>query len=85
MQLRRIDLNAYLPNHIAILRRLMGETIAISATLADDLWPIRADPSQVGDALINLAINARDAMPHGGTLTIATANTHLSRANSKAR
>ena len=77
LQVRRIDLNANLPNHIAILRRLMGETIAISATLADDLWPIRADPSQVGDALINLAINARDAMPHGGTLTIATANTHL--------
>ena len=77
LQPRRIDLNAYLPNHIAILRRLLGESIAITATLADDLWPIRADPSQVGDALLNLAINARDAMPHGGTLTIATANAHL--------
>ena len=66
LQPRRIDLNAYLPNHIAILRRLLGESIAISTTLAADLWPIRADPSQVGDALLNLAINARDAMPHGG-------------------
>ena len=55
----------------------MGESIVITETLADDLWPIRADPSQVGDALLNLAINARDAMPHGGTLTIATANIHL--------
>jgi PAS domain S-box-containing protein len=55
---RRIDLNAYLPNHIAILRRLLGESVAITATLADDPWPIRADPSQVGDALLNLAINA---------------------------
>jgi CheY-like chemotaxis protein len=77
LQVRRIDLNAYLPNHITILRRLVGESIAIDATLADDLWPIRADPSQVGDALLNLAINARDAMPHGGTLTVATANIHL--------
>ena len=54
LQPRRIDLNAYLPNHIAILRRLLGELIAVTTTLADDLWPIRADPSQVGDALLNL-------------------------------
>ncbi|HEY2617907.1 MAG TPA: PAS domain S-box protein [Acetobacteraceae bacterium] len=74
---RRIDLNAYLPNHIAILRRLLGESVAITTTLADDLWPIRADPSQVGDALLNLAINARDAMPHGGTISVVTANVHL--------
>ena len=77
LQPRRIDLNAYLPNHIAILRRLLGESVVITTTLADDLWPIRADPSQVGDALLNLAINARDAMPHGGTIVIATANAHL--------
>ncbi len=77
LQPRRIDLNVYLPNHIVILRRLLGESIAITTTLADDLWPIRADPSQVGDALLNLAINARDAMPHGGNLSIATENTHL--------
>ena len=51
--------------------------ITIATTLADDLWPIRADPSQVGDALLNLAINARDAMPHGGNLSITTANTRL--------
>ena len=47
--------------------------------MADDLWPIRADPSQVGDALLNLAINARDAMPHGGSISIATANAHAGR------
>jgi len=46
-------------------------------SLADDLWPTRVDPSQVGDALLNLAINARDAMPHGGTISIATANARL--------
>jgi PAS domain S-box-containing protein len=77
LQPRRIDLNAYLPNHIAILRRLLGETITVSTLLADDLWPTRADPSQVGDALLNLAINARDAMPHGGTIWISTGNLHL--------
>jgi PAS domain S-box-containing protein len=77
LQPREIDLNAYLPNHIAILRRLLGETIAITTTLAYDLWPTRADPSQVGDVLLNLAINARDAMPHGGTISIATANARV--------
>jgi PAS domain S-box-containing protein len=77
LQPRRIDLNAYLPNHIAIVRRLIGETIQITTKLAGDLWSTRADPSQVGDALLNLAINARDAMPHGGRLSIETANAHL--------
>jgi PAS domain S-box-containing protein len=77
LQPRRIDLNAYLPNHIAIIRRLLGETIQVDVTLADNLWPTRADPSQVGDALLNLAINARDAMPRGGRIRISTANVHL--------
>ena len=77
LQPRRLDLNAYLPSRIVTLRRLLGESITISTTLAQDLWPVRVDPSQIGDALLNLAINARDAMPHGGTLTIATANAHL--------
>jgi PAS domain S-box-containing protein len=77
LQPRRIDLNAYLPNHITILRRLLGERISIATRLADDLWETRADPSQVGDALLNLAINARDAMPHGGSMLIATENADL--------
>jgi PAS domain S-box-containing protein len=77
LQPRQIDLNAYLPNHISTLRRLLGESITITTMLAEELWPTRADPSQVGDALLNLAINARDAMPHGGKIFIATANEHL--------
>jgi len=77
LQPRRIDLNAYLPDHIVIVRRLLGETIQIITTLAADLWSTRADPSQVSDALLNLAINARDAMPHGGSLLIQTGNAHL--------
>jgi PAS domain S-box-containing protein len=77
LQPRLIDLNTYLPNHIAIVRRLLGESVTICADLAQDLWHTRADPSQVGDALLNLAINARDAMPDGGSILIRTANVHL--------
>jgi CheY-like chemotaxis protein len=77
LQPRRIDLNAYLPNHVAILRRVLGETIQITPNLAENLWPIRADPSQVGDALLNLAINARDAMQRGGRMSIETMNAHV--------
>jgi PAS domain S-box-containing protein len=80
LQPRRVDLNAYLPNHVAFLRRVLGETIRITPNFAADLWPTRADPSQVGDALLNLAINARDAMPHGGQVTIETANAHVDTA-----
>jgi PAS domain S-box-containing protein len=76
LQPRLIDLNVCLPNHIAIVRRLLGESVTISTDLAQDLWHTRADPSQVGDALLNLAINARDAMPDGGNILIRTANVH---------
>jgi PAS domain S-box-containing protein len=79
LQPKRIDLNAYLPDHVAILRRVLGEAIQITPNFAANLWPIRADPSQVGDALLNLAINARDAMPRGGRITIETANAHVDR------
>jgi PAS domain S-box-containing protein len=77
LQPRRIDLNADLPRQVTTLQRLLGETIQITTALAEDLWSTRADPSQIGDALLNLAINARDAMPHGGSLCIATSNQHL--------
>ena len=77
LQPRLIDLNALLPSHVALLSRTLGETVHVTAKLAPDLWPTYADPSQIGDALLNLALNARDAMPHGGNLTIETANMHL--------
>jgi PAS domain S-box-containing protein len=80
LQPRRIDLNAYLPNHLAILRRVLGDTIEVKANLASNLWLTRADPSQVGDGLLNLAINARDAMPNGGRILIETANAHVDAA-----
>jgi PAS domain S-box-containing protein len=63
-----------------LMRRTLGETILIEAVLAGGLWPTLADSNQLENALINLAINARDAMPEGGKLTIETANTRLDEA-----
>ncbi len=74
---RRFILNDRLPSLVAVLGRTLGEQIRITTTLAPGLWTARADPSQVDDALVNLAINARDSMPGGGELTIETANVRL--------
>jgi PAS domain S-box-containing protein len=60
-----------------LLDRTLGTTIEISSQVAPDLWQALADPGQLENALLNLAINARDAMPGGGTLTIRCANTHF--------
>ena len=72
-------------NHIALgvekmLRRIIGEDITLSFELGDALWIVRADPGQVEQIVINLAVNARDAMPHGGTLRITTENIEIDRA-----
>ena len=74
---RVVDLTERLPDILVMLRRTLGESIQIRTTLADGLWLTRVDPSQIEDALLNLAINARDAMPGGGDLTIETANAQL--------
>jgi signal transduction histidine kinase len=74
---RVVELNGQLPRIVAILQRTLGEAISITMKLGELLWETRVDPSQVEDALLNLAINARDAMPDGGTLTIETANVQL--------
>ena len=60
-----------------LLRRTLGEQIAVETVLAGGLWRAHADPNQLEVAILNLAVNARDAMPNGGKLTIETANVHL--------
>jgi CheY-like chemotaxis protein len=60
-----------------LLRRALGETIRIETVLAGGLWKTHADPSQLENAILNLAVNARDAMDDNGKLTIETANSHL--------
>ena len=71
------DANALVAGMIRMLERTLGEVITIEQDLGDDLWPIEIDRNQLETSLLNLAINARDAMPGGGTLTIQTENVSL--------
>ncbi|TDI64089.1 MAG: response regulator [Alphaproteobacteria bacterium] len=72
-----VDMSELIANMRALLERTLGETIEISWDMASGLWQASADPGQVENALLNLALNARDAMPGGGKLAVACANTHL--------
>ena len=60
-----------------LLQRTVGEHIAVSTALGADLWMTLADPGEVDSAILNLVANARDAMPHGGSVEIATSNATL--------
>lgn len=74
---RPIDVNRLVADMEPLLRRALGEYIELEFTRSAGLWPAMIDPGQLEDALLNLAINARDAMPEGGELTIETYNAHI--------
>jgi PAS domain S-box-containing protein len=71
---KSVDVNALVVSLEDLLRRTIGEAIDLKVNAARDLWPTLCDPNQLESALLNLAINARDAMPDGGSLVISTAN-----------
>ena len=71
---RSTDVNRLIESMQDLLARTLGERITLLCSLAPDLWRTRCDPNQLESAILNLAVNARDAMPAGGRLTISTAN-----------
>lgn len=77
LQARATDLNETVTRMASMLRRTLGEHVAVKTALADSLWDAWVDPAQVEDALLNLAVNARDAMPLGGQIVLETGNVHL--------
>jgi signal transduction histidine kinase/DNA-binding response OmpR family regulator len=74
---KALDLNAVVRDSTELLHRTLGETIELEAVLAPRLWPVELDQNQLESAILNLAVNARDAMPDSGKLTIETGNTLL--------
>jgi two-component system, cell cycle sensor histidine kinase and response regulator CckA len=77
VQPRVVNVNAVIDVTDKMLRRLIGEDIQLALALNPDAGNIRADPGHIEQALVNLAINSRDAMPNGGRITIESANVHL--------
>jgi PAS domain S-box-containing protein len=77
LQPLEIDINSLILEAAKLLHPTLGEHIEISPKLSDDAWPTLVDPNQLTTAVLNLSLNARDAMPRGGKLTLETDNVHL--------
>jgi PAS domain S-box-containing protein len=77
LQPKVLDLNIVINDLDKMLRRLIGENIEMSSALHDGLGSVKADPGQIEQVLLNLAVNARDAMPKGGKLTVETTNVRI--------
>jgi PAS domain S-box-containing protein len=80
-----ISLNHSVQDTHQLLRRTLGEHVELTCELEDDLWPVLVDPGQIEQILINLSVNARDAMPRGGRLLIETANVEVDDSYASAR
>jgi PAS domain S-box-containing protein len=80
LQPKLINLNEVVVDMDKMLRRLIGEDIDLVTVIDQKLGSVKADPGQIEQIIMNLAVNARDAMPHGGSLTIETANVYLDQA-----
>jgi len=80
MEMKVLDLNALLKDLDKMLHRVIGEDIKLTYLLSDEIGKIRVDPGQMEQVILNLAVNARDAMPSGGKLTIETSNAELDEA-----
>ncbi len=77
LESRPVDANRLVSSMDELMRRTLGERVQLEVVVAGGLWLTLCDPNQLENAILNLAINARDAMPEGGRLTIETANAHL--------
>jgi PAS domain S-box-containing protein len=80
---RVVDLEASVDALAPMLRRLLGADFEVQSDLAANLWKVKADPTHIDQVLVNLCVNARDAMPNGGVVTVAARNVVLSRANAE--
>jgi PAS domain S-box-containing protein len=84
LQPQEIDINALIVETAQLLRPTLGEQVEMESMLESDAWRAMVDPNQLATALLNLSLNARDAMPNGGKLTLETGNVHLDESSATA-